>query len=193
MNIHYKKSRGFTVLDLVKWVSVFVASLGSGHCTISYLTLVQMESKVPTVTKQLFSDLSKARNDAVKSNHRVVVCPKQPSVSEEKVCGQSKNWNDGWLVIRVSSKNFSYPYQQDKVKDEIIMQSNVIEGIDVQALLSVNYLEYKPNGTSNQGRRDIFKLCGDKAEMQGRVLSMLQQGKVVMNTAIPECEVKGDA
>ena len=83
---------GFTIVELMMVVAIVgVLSM----LALPSMRTVVLNSRMRSLSLDIYSSLALARSEAVKRNRRVLVCPAGASAN---TCGGGTDWAIGWLV-----------------------------------------------------------------------------------------------
>jgi type IV fimbrial biogenesis protein FimT len=86
-----KKQHGFSLVELM--VVIAVAGILAAAAAPSFSGMINNMRQTSAVSL-LTGDLNRARGEAIKRNHRVILCVRL----NDTTCGTGTNWANGWLI-----------------------------------------------------------------------------------------------
>jgi type IV fimbrial biogenesis protein FimT len=134
-----KKSRGFTLVELLVVLSVVAVVAGLAFPTFSQ-TL--RDARLAVYTNNFLADLAVARSESIKRGKRVVLCKS----SDGSECTTTGHWSDGWLIYEDTNN--------DGVRDEaeslIRYESKFPANWRLKGNFPIaNYISYHPMGRTH--------------------------------------------
>ncbi|WP_168735181.1 GspH/FimT family pseudopilin [Pseudothauera rhizosphaerae] len=89
-----KKTRGFTIIELMLTVAVLAVLLGIG--IPSFRNLIQ-NNRATAIANDIVGTLQTARSEAIKRRSPITVCRRNAAGS---ACENGTNWAAGWLMLQ---------------------------------------------------------------------------------------------
>ncbi len=149
--------RGLTLVELL--ITIAISAILLSVAAPSFQSFI-LNSRISTISEQLYKTLHMARSEAIRRGTNVTVC----SSNSYTAC-DGANWGDGWIVWEDSNQNAAVD------ADEIIKaQSNTGSTATLsngEGILSMTYLA---NGFLNipPGNRRTFTVCDGRSNEEGR-------------------------
>ncbi len=97
--MNLKKSRGFSLIELMTTISVVAIVLAIG--VPGFQSIVQ-NNKLTTELNRLVTDLHLSRMEAIKRNENVTICKKNTAGTD---CNNAGAWGLGWIVFVDPNRN----------------------------------------------------------------------------------------
>jgi len=164
---NFKKSMGFSVVELV--IVLAVAAILLGTAVPSFKETIQ-NNRLATQVNELHAGLSMARSEAVKRNNNVTICPRAVSEGGTLVCDSSGNWGNGWIV-----------FVDDDADGEIeggeIVRVGDAMVNEITASFSEDEVIYASSGLAISGTNGTFTLCDTRGADVARGLVVGPSGR----------------
>jgi len=180
-----RSHNGFTLIELLVALAVAAILLGIG---IPSFSSAIKNSRIISDTNEITRALYLARSEAVKSNERVTVCPKQTFDSLQ--CGTGTNdWQFGWLVFTDIAFEDGETAATIDPEDEIISihdkprSKNTITGMGStdrtkKTVSDRAYIRYHTTGRS-EWANGSFLLCNNDNEAElSRAINIAPTGDI---------------
>lgn len=183
MNLLYKTTHGFTLIEMVMAVAILAILMTIAAPSFRSLT---MNNRIVTQTNEFVTDIAHARAEAVRRNTRVTICKSNDGAT----CVNSANWQDGWIV-------FTDPNTYGTVNtDETILRAHaaLADGTTLSAAgfdNSGNYFQFSSTGQvigvsgGTPSTMGTFTLC--ISGFLGRTVSFGTTGRVSVATMASNC------
>ncbi len=117
-------------------------------------------NKIMGTRHQLLTDLNFARNTAINSYRRVVICPS----SNQQTCNGDTNWRDGWIIFQ----DFDADHQRDQAEN-ILQVGELNDSITVTSGQRKHFRFY-PDGTAPGSTGSLFMCIEGEPEMGQRLV-----------------------
>ena len=188
-NRPYLENAGFTLIELM--VTLAIGTILMTTAVPSMSTMIR-NNNLATQTNSLVTDINLARSEAIKRGVIVILCRSaDPNAANPSCSGSAYTWTTGWLVFASGDGDNTYTAGTDTLL-RIGKPSSSSIAIKTNST-SNNNLEYKANGTTNEGGGTaIFALCDDRGEGYGRQIQVDPRGRPRLITGttddpIPNC------
>ncbi len=117
-------------------------------------------NKVMGTRHQMLTDFNFARNTAVNSYRRVVICPS----SNERSCSGQTNWNSGWIIFQ----DFNGDGERD-TSEKLLRVAKLDMRIDVNSGQRDRFRFY-PDGTAPGSTGSLYLCIQDEPDMGHRLV-----------------------
>lgn len=117
-------------------------------------------NKVMGTRHQLLTDFNFARNTAVNTYRRVVICPS----SDEQSCNGQTNWNDGWIIFQ----DFDGDAERS-TSERLLRVAKLNMRIDVNSGQRDRFRFY-PDGTAPGSTGSVYLCIQDESKMGHRLV-----------------------
>ena len=172
---YYKKSRGFTIPEIIITLGIIAIVLSTAVPSISSMI---KDNRLATQLNSVVTHIHVARAEAVKRDVRVILCrSSSPDAITPSCGGTEKVWTDGYIVFADDGNYSNNKY--DPGTDTLLIRSQpAASGINMRTSWSWNNnLEFNPGGSTNEGGAIAFmSLCDDRGSDNGRQIQVAANG-----------------
>ena len=172
---YYKKSRGFTIPEIIITLGIIAIVLSTAVPSISSMI---KDNRLATQLNSVVTHIHVARAEAVKRDVRVILCrSSSPDAITPSCGGTEKVWTDGYIVFADDGNYSNNKY--DPGTDTLLIRSQpAASGINMRTSWSWNKnLEFNPDGSTNEGGAVAFmSLCDDRGSDNGRQIQVAASG-----------------
>jgi len=165
-----REVRGFTSLELLITVAIAAILLIIGVPTFQDFGLRQ---RMSAAVRTLHDHLALARNQAIRFNTEIVLCPG----ALEAGCNGTTNWSSGWIVF--SDLNGDRQYQPLESVHRI---EDPLDQIMVQGSSGRTSLRFFPNGSA-PGSNSSITFCDRRGPAHARKLVISNTGRIRRDVA----------
>jgi len=172
---HYKKSRGFTIPEIIITLGLIAIVLSTAVPSISS---VIKDNRLATTLNSIVTDIHVARAEAAKREVRVIMCrSSNPNAITPSCSGTVRVWTDGYIVF-ADDGNYTNNWY-DPGTDILLMRGQPSSsGVKMRTSWSWNNnLELNPDGSTNEnGAVAYMALCDDRGTDNGRQIQVGPNG-----------------
>ncbi|HET6563765.1 MAG TPA: GspH/FimT family pseudopilin, partial [Xanthomonadales bacterium] len=156
---------GFSVLECLVVISILAILLVQG---VPALREYGQRQRMSAAMHALHSHLAMARNDAVRFNVEMVICPGEKTSG----CRNDSAWDSGWLIFE--DLNGDRAYQSG---ERLLATEPGLENIMVRSTTGRRYLRFVPNGSS-PGSNSSISFCDLRGAVAARKLVISNLGRI---------------
>lgn len=166
---------GFTLIELL--ITVVIAAVLAALAAPSLAAFLK-NNRLTSATNDLLGDLAVARSEAAKRGSPVTICVSTDGAS----CTGGTAWSSGRLIYEglgtttAPSTNSTIRVSQPTSGGAAIS----ISGFSSNSFVSYTVLGTISTGSTNVGR---FKVCDDRTGNFGRLITILSNGRPLLETA----------
>lgn len=175
---------GFTLIELL--VTISVLAVLSAIAAPSFINIIK-NNRLATETNDLVSDLSLARAEAARRGRRVTLCVS----SNGTACSTGSAWAGGRIVFTDAGTYGTVDTGDEILRVNQTAATNNISitasGFTVSATSTLNYLQFRPNGSINSDSTGAFKICDDRVGAFGREVEILRTGRASLKSTTKSC------
>jgi type IV fimbrial biogenesis protein FimT len=161
---------GFTLLECLIVISLLAILLVQG---IPALRDYGLRQRMSAAMHALHSHLAMARDDAVRFNVDMVICPGHTNSG----CRDDSNWDSGWLVFE--DLNGDHAFQDG---ERLVAAEPGLEHIMIRSSGGRRYLRFVPNGSS-PGSNSSISFCDLRGQAAARKLIISNLGRIRRESA----------
>jgi type IV fimbrial biogenesis protein FimT len=169
---------GFTVLECLIVVSILAILLVQG---VPALQDYGLRQRMSAAMHALHSHLALARNDAVRFNVDIVVCPGETT----RGCREDSHWDAGWLVFEDLNGDREY-----QVSERVLAAEPGLEHIAIRSSSGRRTVRFAANGSA-PGSNGSISFCDMRGPLFARKLVISNLGRVrreaAADTGAGEC------
>jgi type IV fimbrial biogenesis protein FimT len=165
---------GFTVLECLVVVSILAILLVQG---VPALRDYGLRQRMSAAVHALHSHLALARNDAVRFNVEIVVCPGTNTGG----CRSDSYWDEGWLVFEDLDGDHAY-----QAGERLLATEPGLEQLMIRSTAGRRYLRFAPNGSS-PGSNTSISFCDLRGPTAARKLVISNLGRI-RRESMPEID-----
>ncbi|MCU7940182.1 MAG: GspH/FimT family protein [gamma proteobacterium symbiont of Bathyaustriella thionipta] len=166
-----KQFHGFTLIELI--ITITIAGILFSLAIPSFSHMLAHNQQT-SVLHTLFKHLNVARNEAINTNHHVLLCK---SV-DGKHCITQSSWDDGWLIFTDNDNNKKVNDEERVIYSQQSLPSHIF--LDYRGFGSNNYFRYYPDGHGSAN--GTFTLCNHSNEKLAQSIIISRTGRVRINT-----------
>lgn len=172
MDLHARRCRGTSLVELLAVLAVLSVLLGAGGVALQEVGAVM---KLSGYTNRLLSELHLARSEAIKRNARVVLCKSR----DGETCAGAGGWEQGWIVFHDVNNNAAREAGEPVIRRGDALQAKVL----VTGNTTVSrYVSFSPFGgtrlTSGAFQAGTITICEQSVESgEGRQLIINAVGR----------------
>ncbi len=179
------RSRGFTLIELM--LSLSIAAVVLSVAVPSFSDFVASHRHAAEVNRFLRS-IHLARSEAIKANHRVVLCKS----SDAAECATSGGWEQGWIIFADLNNDAQRQVSEPLLRvEERLAGDGTLRG----NFWVESYLSYQGTGitalTSGAMQMGTFVLCDGRGYEQARALVITRTGrphvKLASESSVEDC------
>jgi type IV fimbrial biogenesis protein FimT len=173
---------GFTLIELM--MTLTIAAILLTVAVPSYVSMSK-NNKLTSHVNELVSSVHFARSEASKRGTKVILCRSGNPTATNPTCGGSSyTWSTGWLVFALGdTSGRSTPYLYDSSKDDLLRIGMSRSGVNIKTNSAVNNnLEFKADGTTDEGGTGIFAFCDDRGTSSGKQVEVKPTGRSEVNS-----------
>jgi type IV fimbrial biogenesis protein FimT len=161
---HRARQHGLTLTELL--ISLGITSLLAA-IAIEYLPRFIQSWRMVSDVNRFATALHLARNEAVKQQRHLVVCP----AAAGDVCAGRADWEGGWLL-------FASDNNREREQDEalLIRETPLAAGIAMRSGGHRKRIVYQPDGSSG-GSNSSFTFCDRRRLARPRVICLSNTGR----------------
>ena len=167
-------TKGFTLLELLLVISISAILLIIG---IPAFQGFGMRQRMSAAIDMLHTHLAFARNEAIRFNTHVIVCPG----NLEQGCSDNSDWSDGWIVF--SDVNGDRQYQATETIHRV---ETGLEQMVIHSSSGRRNLHFYPNGSA-PGSNGSITFCDSRGPASARKLVISNIGRI-RRTEAPELD-----
>ncbi len=156
---------GFTVLECLVVVSILAILLVQG---VPALRDYGLRQRMSAAMHALHSHLALARNDAVRFNVEIVVCPGTRTAG----CRSDSHWDEGWLVFEDLDGDHQY-----QPGERLLATEPGLEHLAIRGTSGRRYLRFAPNGSA-PGSNTSISFCDLRGPAAARKLVISNLGRI---------------
>ena len=156
---------GFTLLEMLMTMSIAAVLLVVG---IPAFQGFGARQRMSAAMHTLHSHLALARNEAIRFNRQVIVCPGD----EHRGCTDSIDWSDGWIVFSDLNADGQHQSSEPVHRGETGLEQIVIHGSSGRSSL-----RFYPNGSA-PGSNVSITFCDRRGPAHARKLVLSNTGRI---------------
>ena len=169
-----RKSRGFTLLELLVTVSVATILITVGIPGFRSLT---MNSRIIAQTNEFVTSIKMARSAAVRYQRNATICMSSNYDAAVPTCDGGTDWTNGWIVWVDKDRDNATD------ADEILAAHAPLTGSTTLTSGAVNQFAFDPRGMA-LGAADDLTLCDDRTAEIGRLVRLNTAGRTSVAEAV---------
>ncbi len=178
-----RRDGGFTLIELMIAIALVAILLATAVPALDDFT---NDARQTGAINDFVSAIHLARNTAITTNSRVVMCPSASGANCEVT-----TWDSGWIVFGDLNNNASVD-----VGETIVSASGTVDGLSIRSGEFPVVLMYRPNGramtNSLTGNSGEFSVCDFRGDEHAKVILVELSGRPRMsekkaNGAPPSC------
>lgn len=152
-------------------VVILIASILAMLAAPSFTQLLN-DTRQGGVQSQLFSDLNRARSEAIKRNARILVC----NTADGTSCSVLTSWSSGWMVCYDVDADNSCDTGSAADPNPIVLRSGLHDNLTLT--VSATPVRFNPSGTQGAGGSIQFSLTGNWDGAQAKMLTVSATGNI---------------
>lgn len=174
--------RGFTLIEFV--ITVAIMGIIAALAAPSFNRMMK-EFRLSSTTDQLYTEILRARSEAIKRGNMVVMCRSSNAQNEDPTCGGTANlaWGKGWLVYAYADNSRS-PYAEsnyDDDEDDVLLSGISTSYDDYDVTITSNsignsWLAFNGDGTLAETNIAYYAVCDDRGVDAGRLITVFIDG-----------------
>jgi len=174
--------RGFTLIEFV--ITVALMGIIAALAAPSFNRMMK-EFRLNSTTDQLYTEILRARSEAIKRGNMVVMCRSANAQNEEPTCGGTANlaWGNGWLVYAYADNTRS-PYSEsnyDDDKGDVLLSGILASYDDYDVTITSNtignsWLAFNGDGTLGEANIAYYAVCDDRGVDEGSLITVFLDG-----------------
>jgi type IV fimbrial biogenesis protein FimT len=177
-----QQQRGFTLIELMVGIGLAALLLSMA---IPALNLFVSNARQTGAINDFVSSMHIARSAAVTTNSRVTICASSNGTSCQAVA-----WDQGWIVFSDLDSDQTLDADED-----VISQSDGIEGLSIQSNEFSQFVMYRPNGrvmnASITGNSGQFTVCDSRGSDRAKVLIVDLSGRPRLSSYLADGSTPG--
>lgn len=136
---------GFTLVELM--ITLAVAAIVVTAGVPSFMSMIA-SNRVTAASNEMVTALNLAKSEAIRSGQNTVLCKSADGSS----CDDKKAWGDGWLLFNDANGD------QKKQDTEQVVRVHAAADPSLDFVFrSGNFIEFRPNGRTNESGRFCFR------------------------------------
>lgn len=163
-----RQERGFTLIEMMVAIGLTAMLLSMA---VPALNLFVSNARQTGAINDFVSTMHIARSAAITTNSRVTVCASSNGTSCQAVA-----WDQGWIVFSDLDSD-----QTLDAGEDVIAQSDGIEGLSILSGEFSQFVMYRPNGrvmnASITGNSGQFTVCDNRGSDRAKVLIVDLSGR----------------
>jgi type IV fimbrial biogenesis protein FimT len=167
-----KQQTGVTMIELM--IVVAIAAILATIAAPSFSDLINRTRQASTMT-QLFSDLNRARGEAIKRNRHVLACVRG-GTDAAPACGTGTNWQNGWLVCYDENQDGACDTATAANPNPIVVHRAINARLTLTG--SAASINFNPNGTQGTGSAATLTLAGNWTGATDSVATIAATGNI---------------
>ena len=172
---YYKKSRGFTLPEIIITLGIIAIVLSTAVPSISSMI---KDNRLANQLNSVVTHIHVARAEAVKRDVRVIMCrSSSPNAVTPSCSGTEKVWTGGYIVF-ADDGNYSNNWYDSGTDTLLLRGQPAASGIKMRTSWSWDKnLELNPDGSTNEGGAIAYmSLCDDRGKDNGRQIQVAANG-----------------
>lgn len=168
-------NRGYTVPEILITLGVISILLAMAVPSVSSTI---KNNRLAGTLNNLIIDIHFARSEAVKRDVRVIMCRTRDPNRVVPVCdGDAKTWTTGYIIF-ADDGNYTNKFYDNGT--DVLLRRGQAAASDIKIRTNDwwdNYLEFNPNGTTNEGGNTArMSICDDRGRDKGRQIIVAPSG-----------------
>lgn len=190
--------RGFTLIEFI--ITVAIMGIIAALAAPSFNRMMK-EFRLNSTTDQLYTEILRARSEAIKRGNMVVMCRSANAQNEEPTCGNTADraWGKGWMTYAFADNTRS-PYSEsnyDSDKNDVLLSGIRTSYDEYGVIITSNsignsWLAFNGDGTLAEDNVAYYVVCDDREADHGRLITVYLHGGVSIDD-LPEGEVESCA
>ena len=165
---------GFTVPEILITLGVISIMLS---LAVPGLSSTIKDNRLAGTLNNIIMDIHFARSEAVKRDVRVIMCRTlYPNAKVPRCDGETKNWTTGYIIY-ADDGNYTNKYYDSGT--DVLLRRGQAAASGVRMRTNAwwdKFLEFNPNGTTNEGGNAKMSICDDRGKDRGRQISVAPSG-----------------
>jgi len=157
-----KGNSGFTLIELMVTLSVAAILVTVG--VPSFMSTIA-SNRVTAATNEVVTALNLAKSEAIRSGQNTVLC----ASANGSTCGG--NWSDGWILFSDTDTDHTKDAEEQAIRVHAAAEQSL--GFIFK---SADYIEFKPNGRSNENGHFCFH--NSYSDENSRAVIISQLGRI---------------
>ena len=193
--------RGFTLIEFI--ITVAIMGIIAALAAPSFNRMMK-EYRLNSTADQLYTEILRARSEAIKRGNMVVMCRSANAQNLEPTCGGTADlaWGKGWLVYAYADNTRS-PYAEsnyDNDKKDVLLSGIQASYDDYDVTITSNsignpWLAFNGDGTLAEANIAYYAICDDRDVTYGRLITVYLYGGVTIKDlpadGVNSCEPPG--
>ena len=167
---HHKRSRGFTIPEIIITLGIIAIVLSTAVPSISSMI---KDNRLASQLNSVVTHIHIARAEAAKRDVRVIMCRSSTPNATNPSCGGTEQvWTDGYIVF-ADDGNYSNNWYNPGTDTLLIRGQPAPSGIEMRTNSTWNRnLEFNPGGSTNEGGVAMMSLCDNRKSDNGRQIQV---------------------
>lgn len=169
------KAYGFTLVELM--VAIAVAAILLAIAVPNFSSALKA-NRVQSQTRELYSNLTYARSEAVSRGKMVTICHSSNGSS----CGGT--WSNGWIICDDTDRNSSCGTGETVLRKYNDLGTNTLKLVDDGApAVALDTISFKADGSTSAVNKMSFVLCDAAGDLKyARAVLKAGSGQLLMST-----------